>query len=397
MKIYLTPLFLLLLMACEPERKAEADQVINELKDKFAPDSRVALFDIKAVSVDGNLILKGESNLPEAVDALRETLTAEGFSFADSIQLLPDTALAGKHYGIVQLSVANLRSAPKHAAELSTQATLGTPLKVLRKKRGWYLVQTPDKYIAWIDSGGLITLNKEDFNNWKAAKKLIYLKPFGFSYKKPTADAQTVSDLVSGNILELSGEDQKFYQVKYPDQTLAYVAKKDMQPYDEWLEAINISGSALVGTSKKLMGVPYLWGGTSFKGVDCSGFTKTVFFLNGMVIPRDASQQVHTGQQIDTAKMFDKLLPGDLLFFGRPATSSAPEKVVHVGMWIGNNEFIHSAGSVHISSMDSTAENFDAYNYRRYLRTKRLLHEQDENLIHLANSMIFSGASEVAE
>ena len=80
---------------------------------------------------------------------------------------------------------------------------------------------------------------------------------------------------------------------------------------------------------------------------------------------------------------------GDLLFFGRKATDSTSERVVHVGMWIGNDEFIHSSGDVHISSMDSVASNFDDYNRNRYLRTKRLMGEQSNGLTYLKNSSIY--------
>lgn len=316
-------------------------------------------------------------------------LKAEKIAYIDSLQILPEAELNGETYGVVKLSVANLRSEPRHSAELATQATLGTTLNILKKRRGWYLVQTPDKYIAWVDAGGIETMKEEEFDQWIATEKVIYKKPFGFSYEEPNEESQTISDLVSGSILALESEEEGYYKVLYPHGVTAYIAKAEMIPYEEWISSLNPTGSTLVATAKGLMGLPYLWGGTSFKGVDCSGFTKTIYFLNGMVIPRDASQQVHAGQLVDSVKSFDKLMSGDLLFFGSPATEKSPERVVHVGMWIGNNEFIHSAGSVHISSMDSTAENFDKYNYDRYLRSRRFLQQSDDKILLLNNNTLF--------
>jgi len=71
------------------------------------------------------------------------------------------------------------------------------------------------------------------------------------------------------------------------------------------------------------------------------------------------------------------------LFFGRKATDSTPEKVVHVGMWIGDNEFIHASDRVRISSMDKTSKNYDEYNLNRYLRTKRIFNQEGKGLINL--------------
>jgi cell wall-associated NlpC family hydrolase len=126
-----------------------------------------------------------------------------------------------------------------------------------------------------------------------------------------------------------------------------------------------------------MMGLPYLWGGTSWKGVDCSGFTRTIYLMNGMLLPRDASQQVHVGKQVDTSADYGNLQPGDLLFFGRPATDLSNERAVHVGMWLGNGQFIHSSGMVRISSFNPSDENFDAYNLNRFLRAKRMIESDD--------------------
>ena len=76
-------------------------------------------------------------------------------------------------------------------------------------------------------------------------------------------------------------------------------------------------------------------------------------------------------------------------FFGRKATDSTAEKVVHVGMWIGNNEFIHSSGKVHVSSIEKGSKNFDEYNLNRYLRTKRVFKEKGKGLVDLTQTNVF--------
>ena len=382
----------MLLVCCKeinPEAVAPLEKQISEVKQKYAPDKRVAIFKVDATKLQNEYVLNGESNLPAAVNELKEKLESENISFVDSIQLLPNTALNGMTQGIIRVSVANLRSNPAHSSELATQATLGTPVKIYKRDGDWYLIQTPDQYISWVDHGGLEPMSDSRFSQWKSAKKLIFLKTYGSSFAMPNVDSQTVSDLVAGDILEIIGDEGSFYQVSYPDGRRAYVDKNASKPYEEWLTSINPTEESLVATSKTLMGLPYLWGGTSPKGVDCSGFTKTIYFLNGMVIPRDASQQEATGQEVDSTRNFENLQPGDLLFFGKPATDSTKARVVHVGMWIGNNEFIHSSGDVHISSMDKNAPNYDEYNFDRYLRSQRLLKVKDQALVDLSQKDIF--------
>lgn len=395
--IYLPLVLGILLSATSCEEKTEreeenpTDEHIAEVKKEYAPDGRVALFDVKSEKQGESYILKGESNEPEAVESLKQKLEAENIKFKDSIRLLPDSEeLENKTRGVVKISVANIRDEPKHSAQLVTQATLGMPLKVFKKQGGWYYVQTPEGYLGWVDYGGLHNMNEKDLKSWKQTDKLIYLETAGFSYEEPNSDSQRVSDLVSGNILELVERQGKFYEVKYPSGKKAFVETAYAQPYLEWLENLEATEEDLVASGKDLMGAPYLWGGTSPKGMDCSGFTKTVFFMNGVVIPRDASQQIHTGEEVDTKRNFENLEKGDLLFFGKPATDSTAERVIHVGMWIGDNKFIHSMGEVHISNFDQDAEDFDEYNYNRYLRTKRVLNKEDEGLIYLKQSDLFT-------
>lgn len=380
-----------LLASCKdsPEEAKLLSAALQEVKEEFAPDKRVALFDVKTAKEGDTFVLKGESNLPEAIEALKKRLVADSISFTDSIQVLPAANLGKNTKGIITISVANLRSNPGHSSELATQATLGTIVNVYKKEDNWYYVQTPDNYLAWVDDGGFELVDEQKAENWSRDEKLIYTKTYGHAYLGPHEDAPIVSDLTAGNLLTIVKYANENYIVRFPDGRNAYVHKNEAEPYNEWLKNKNATPETLVATAQKLIGVPYLWGGTSTKGVDCSGFTKTVYFLNGMVIPRDASQQVHTGKHIDSTRNFENLQKGDLLFFGRKATDDTSEKVVHVGMWIGNDEFIHSSGKVRVSSMNKGAKNYDEYNQNRYLRTKRIFKQKDKNLIDLTETSVF--------
>lgn len=373
------PFFLLLcfLMSCAAGRNtlpsSSNDMMlqthIDAVRQQFAPDKRTALFQVEA---HGH-VLSGETNMPEAKTALVERLQAANIQFQDSIHVLPAPDLEGKHRALVTISVANLRTQPKHSAELATQATLGTPVQVWKKDGTWYLVQTSDDYIAWVDAGGITLLDSAGFDNWQRSQKLLYTEPYGFAYAAADAEGATVSDLVFGDVLLLKDQKQGFYEVTFPDGRTGYVPLGNGVIYKDWVAQRQPTEQNLVQTSRRLMGLPYLWGGTSFKGVDCSGFTKTIYFMNGLVLPRDASQQIHLGELVDTTDGWQQLRPGDLLFFGVPAAEGKPERVVHVGMWLGEDmEFIHASGRVRISSMNPAAENFDAYELNRFLRAKRI-------------------------
>ena len=377
-------------MACGVNLK-EKNILINEIentKNIFAPDKRTALFNIEVLEGPSGFTLMGESNLPNAVDSLKAILKDKGIETVDQIRILPSPELEGKTKAVINISAANLRSNPKHSAELATQATLGTVVNVLKKEGGWYLIQTPDNYLAWVDDGGIHLMSEQESHDWNVSDKLIYTNTYGHAYDSKDVSIR-VSDLVAGSLLKLTSDEDDFYKVQFPDGRQGLIPKDEAQEYNTWLSNLSFEADALVETSKTLMGVPYLWGGTSTKGVDCSGYTKTIYFLNGMVIPRDASQQVHAGKSIDSIADFSQLKKGDLLFFGRKATDTTSEKVVHVGMWIGDKQFIHSSNMVRISSIDKEAPNYDEYNVSRYLRTKRILHVDDKKVIDLkkANSI----------
>lgn len=363
---------------------------IDVIKEKYAPDKRVARFQVEAIPQGEQVILRGETNLPNAKEEFLSQIDSDKYQIIDSIQLLPAAALGNDIYGIVNLSACNIRSKPKHSAELGTQSTLGTPLRVLKKHEdGWYLIQTPDDYFGWLDPGGFELVNEAQYQDWLTSNRVIYLKNFGFAYAAPDENSAHISDLLEGNILQYIGTEDSFTKVKFPDQREAYIPTHSVMNYDLWLSSRAPNAENILAKAYEFMGRPYLWGGTSGKGVDCSGFTKTVFYLNGIMLPRDASQQVHTGIEIPTDTTWANLQAGDLLFFGRKATANKKERTTHVAIYIGNGKIIHSSGIVTIESLRRGDPDFSEYRFKTFLRTKRMLTSLGDNGIELLEESPF--------
>lgn len=292
--------------------------------------------------------------------------------------LLALTALAtayagqpdGKDYAIVNISVCNMRRTPDFDAEMVTQAQMGMVCRVLDFQT-WYQIQSPDDYTGWTHPKALHRVNKEEMQAWNRAEKVVVTALTGVVYSKANMKSQTISDVVAGDRMRYLGKKGKFYAVALPDGREGYLLKTEGKPLEEWRRGLKNDVESILGTAKQLLGFPYLWAGTSVKGMDCSGFVRTVLYQHDMIIPRDASQQAVTGQRIEIAKDFNNLQPGDLVFFGRVADGK--ERVGHVAFYLGNKEFIHCLGLVERSSFDPAAPNYDAYNTSRMLFAARVL------------------------
>lgn len=355
------------------EVPAEVARLTDSLKQVYAPDSRVALFKVDYSFSDKNVMLRGVTTSAEAKRILTDRLNRAGYRLMDCLRVVPDSAeLEGRTWGIVNVSVCNLRRDADFSSELMTQGLLGMPVRLLEND-GWYHIQTPDKYIAWVHRVGIHPVTHEELTAWNKADKVVVTSHYGFVYSQPKVGSQPVSDVVAGNRLKLEGTKGAFYRVSYPDGRQGYLPKELAMPESKWRASLKQDASSIIATAHSLMGVPYLWAGTSSKGVDCSGFMRTILFIHDIIIPRDASQQAYVGEHIDIAPDFDNLQPGDLIFFGRKATPERRERVVHVGMYIGNKRFIHSQGDVHVSSFDPNDELFDEYNLGRLLFATRVL------------------------
>ena len=354
---------------------------ISSVKSKYAPDSRTSIYDVKAAETSGPVVLYGETTEKAAKEALVAAVKASGKEVQDYITLLPDAkALDGKIYGVVHVSVADLRYGGSYSAEQATQLLMGMPLQVL-KKDGWSQVRTPEGYIAWIPSSSFTPMTKEDFNAYISSQKVMFTPDYGWLYSEAKSSSQRVCDLVAGNVMKQLSVKGKWVKVALADGREGYVEKDKVVDFASWAKNTRPTQEAILNTAYRFIGVPYQWAGTSAKMLDCSGFAKTTYLLNGLILARDASQQCLTGQNIeitDIATQYDRLQPGDLVFWGRKATPTSRERVTHVGIYVGDGLFIHESGRVKFDSFNKNHPRYSQYYVNIFVRATRIIGTEDQ-------------------
>ena len=262
-----------------------------------------------------------------------------------------------KRMAVIEFSTSYLRLQPDYESPLETQELMGTVVEIVGESGYWREIISPQPYKAWCTDQGLVEMSTEELKAYEAAPKVIFNDLYGHIYIRPSDKGETLCDLVGGNILRYVGKKGKWTQVMLPSGKTGYVQSKFLKKHEGFRSIAMGEGSAesispetseaIIAQAEKLLGVPYLWGGMSAKGVDCSGLVRISHIMNGILLPRNASQQIKCGERVP----LDQLQRGDLVYFGTPATDDKPMRVTHVGIYLGNNKIIHSSHRVRINSL----------------------------------------------
>jgi gamma-D-glutamyl-L-lysine dipeptidyl-peptidase len=247
--------------------------------------------------------------------------------------------LGAMETAVVRVSVAPVLAARSLTSEQVTQALLGAPVRVQERSPRWARIRMHDDYEGWISTGHLAP-DLSPSAAWVTITELwanLRTRP---DFRMP---ARTVAFI--GTRLPLREREAHWLAVALPGGGLGWLEEHRGRIHAHEDEPPRPAPETLLATARRFLGIPYLWGGCSPLGLDCSGFVQLVHRLHGVNLPRDADQQALVGQLVPLEasgpELWSPLLAGDAVFF---RSVEEPPRIVHVGLAGGQGRFIHAAG-----------------------------------------------------
>ncbi|NIN73354.1 MAG: SH3 domain-containing protein [Gemmatimonadetes bacterium] len=240
--------------------------------------------------------------------------------------------MAETEHALIRAALAPVRAQPDVRAEQVSQELLGAVLQVIERSGEWARVTGEDGYEGWVQEGGLIFCPAEKAEAWwddAGGRPAVAL------------DA-TLADQAGRVIARLPWGARVAVVdglVRLPDGREGRLLEGRLVDWSERAHGFPADALAVVATGWEWLGVPYLWGGRTRWGTDCSGFVQAVYRLHGFLLPRDSYQQAEIGGPVEAGPGLEACNPGDLLFFhGRDS-----DRVVHVALSLGGAEILHAA------------------------------------------------------
>jgi pimeloyl-ACP methyl ester carboxylesterase/cell wall-associated NlpC family hydrolase len=332
-------------------------------------DARVTVFDVRATQCENRITLSGQVLTREQQHAAFQVMTAfasSEFCVNETQTLLTDATPTA----IVQRAVADVNREPRPLAERVTQARLGELVRVLDEQGDWARVQLEaDGYIGWMRAATLYRADEKTLREYIASANALVQGELVPSYDDATC-AREVGKLPFGVAVPLVETRGAVAAIRLPDGRIAWVTQDNLLSIAQRPRADAAGIARTLRLIQRFVGVPYLWGGRTPFGFDCSGLAQTFWGFMGVAIPRDADQQFRAGTLVEGAPR-----AGDLLFFGEPTDlSDAYERITHVAISLGGDEFIHAnagAWGVSYNSFDPAAPNYRAWLREHWVGTRK--------------------------
>ncbi len=328
-----------------PESAAEAQFLLDSYRARKLSDWTTFYLEAKVSREDGRWILRGKSNVGFVREAAAGMLRAAGCEpLENEIELLPSARLGERRYGVARIPMCLLWGGPAEGDNVQTQILLGQPLYLLDESPdgGFLLLHAADGYIGWARAEAVLRLDGEAFREWERAKTATLTRDVMVDeFRLPAGAALpllAVDTAASSATLALP---------------MGVRSTGGLPRATAPLDALRLPpevppGYRAARAASEFLTVPYVFGGMSRIGLDCSGLTRVAWATEGVTLPRDARQQILTGRLVGVPWRREALLPGDLVFF-----TDVAGRVIHTGVSLGGDRFLHaSPPEVHISSFN---------------------------------------------
>ncbi|MCR5561320.1 MAG: C40 family peptidase [Bacteroidales bacterium] len=280
-------------------------------------------------------------------------------------------ARAEDEWAVVNTSSVFMRGEASYTSENVSQSRMGTPVQVLERTGYWVKIRTPEPYEGWVNKLTLAPYPAD----YRSCERYICIREHSFVYAEPSFEATRLSDILMSDIVRArkaqagvssakagsrkDSDASGWAAVQLWDGRGGWVPAADLTDFAEWMAdggalaakacqtgtagsglAVSEIADRLVSTARLFLGAPYMWGGMSAGLFDCSGLVGFCYFMSGIQLPRDASQQIKCGIPVE----FSDMQAGDLVFFGE-------KRVSHVALCTGPGRIIHSSQIVRENSL----------------------------------------------
>lgn len=349
-----------------PETNAEAAFLINAFRRSVMDDRTLFHADVSAEKSDEGFALSGAVDNIWVRNAIADLLRGAGATVsANDIEVLPSDELGDELFGIVQIPMALTWSTPAEGAGVQTQLLLGDEVWLLDELEdgSYLLVHGSEGYVGWVRSEAVRRMAAAEFDSWLNAPK-------AFLRKKLMADDFTLPMGAGLPVLSV-GDDGTTVALRLPMGVRGSNREEriDVSAADLAMPSERPSGRDAALAAVNYLHVPYLFGGRSPQGLDCSGLTGVSYATLGVTLPRDARQQILPGRLVAAPWHLDALQPGDLLFF-----IGEEGRIVHTAVSLGGDRYIHaSPPRVQVNSLDPHDDLYSQHWHEHFAFAKRPL------------------------
>jgi hypothetical protein len=347
------------LQRIEPVGKPVPERIndyLSRYKDIAVFDPKVMCFDVRGKSENGKIVLTGMVSLQEEKDGLLNFLPLMNLGeIEDRIEVLPCNSLGAQRYAIAKVPLVVYYSQPSGMQEHLTESTLGDSifLQKFDEKNGYYYAQHSNGYLGWVKQEDVLPMDLTEFRKWRSGTKALFRK----SYQ----DESTGVFIPLGADLPISTDGKIIIPGNEPVSVpTGYYRVYDIKPA-AWTQE-------LLENAKEFLEVPYVWGGVSNQGVDCSGFVMILNRSFGINLARDADEQFLAGEIVGWRGNLEDMLPGDLIYF-----CAENGRISHTGIYAGKGKFIHAAEPVvRYNSFNPEAPEYSAKLFSRFVYGRRV-------------------------